>query len=264
MKIFNIIAAAGLALGLAACSQHAQKQELTFVQYNVGVFAKYDSSSVEAVAAAVREMGAVAVTLNELDSCTSRTGNVDQLAAFADEMGGWNHHYAAAMPYKGGAYGVGVAAAPELKVVRTDRIALPKLDGYEPRAVSVVEFEDFVLCSTHLDLTLESQLGQVEVINQYMDSVYVESDKPVFLGGDFNCEPDSEPVAVLKQTWELLTPVTFSYPSDAPCKCIDFIFVRPQGRKVEVVSTEIPATLKTADLATASDHLPVMLKVAIE
>ena len=61
MKIFNIIAAAGLALGLAACSQQAQ--ELTFVQYNVGVFAKYDSSSVEAVAAAVREMGAVAVTL---------------------------------------------------------------------------------------------------------------------------------------------------------------------------------------------------------
>lgn len=262
MKIFNIIAAAVLALGLAACSQKAQ--ELTFVQYNVGVFAKYDSSSVAAVANAVREMGAVAVTLNELDSCTARTGNIDQLAAFADEMGGWNHHYAAAMPYKGGAYGVGVAAAPELKVVRTDRVALPKLDGREPRAVSIIEFEDFVLGSTHLDLTLESQLGQVKAINQYMDSVYCDSKKPIFLGGDFNCFPDSEPVALLKESWTLLTPVTVSFPSHAPDRCIDFIFVRPNGCKVTVNETSIPQTLQTADLATASDHLPVMLKVTIE
>ena len=263
MKLSHILSAVCLTLCLVACHQ-PQAQKYTIVQYNVGAFSKYDSSSVEHIARAVKEMAADAVTLNEVDSCTTRTGVVDQLAAFAGEMGEWSHHYAAAMPYKGGAYGVGVAGKPELEVLRTDRIALPKLDGREPRAVAVVEYKDFVLCSTHLDLTLESQLGQVEAINHYMDSVYADCGKPVFIGGDFNAFPYSEPIALMQKSWELLTPVTNSFPSHAPDRCIDYIFVRPNGKKVSVEATEIPVALRTADLATASDHLPVVLTVTIE
>lgn len=262
MKTSNIIAAVCLVLGLIACQP--QPQKYAFVQYNVGAFSKYDGSSIDAIARVVKELKADAVTFNEVDSCTRRTGNVDQMKAFAESMGDWNQFYAAAMPFRGGAYGVGVASSPDLKVVRTDRIALPKLNGYEPRAVAVVEYKDFVLCSTHLDLTLESQLGQVKVLNHYMDSLYADCGKPVFLGGDFNCFPDSEPVALLKETWTLLTPETVSFPSHAPDRCIDYIFVRPNGRKVTVKETSIPQALQTADLATASDHLPVVLTVAIE
>ena len=263
MRITGIIAAVCLLTALAGC-QPKEKSTLTLVQYNVGVFDKYDNSSVESVARAVKEMSADAVTFNEVDSCTTRTGSVDQMAAFAEAMGGWNQHYASAMPYKDGAYGVGVAASPGLKVVKKDKVSLPKLDGKEPRAVAVVEFEDFVLCSTHLDLTLASQLGQIEVINHYVDSVYAGSGKPVFLGGDFNCFPESEPIAELKKTWTLLTPETFTFPSDAPDRCIDYIFVRPHGKKVAVEATEIPQALQTSDLTTASDHLPVLLKVTLE
>ena len=136
--------------------------------------------------------------------------------------------------------------------------------GVHIRAVAVVEYKDFVLCSTHLDRTLESQLGQVEAINHYMDSLYADCGKPVFLGGDFNCFPDSEPVALLKKSWALLSPVTFSFPSHAPDRYIDYIFVRPNGRKVTVKEASIPQTLQSADLATASDHLPVVLTVAID
>ena len=96
------------------------------------------------------------------------------------------------------------------------------------------------------------------------DSVYANAGKPVFLGGDFNCFPDSEPIAELQKTWTLLTPVTNSFPSHAPNRCIDYIFVRENGRKVTVEATSIPETLETADLATASDHLPVALTVTIE
>ena len=141
---------------------------------------------------------------------------------------------------------------------------LPKLDGREDRALAVVEFKDFVMCSTHLDLTLESQLGQIEAINQYVDSLYAESGKPVFLAGDFNNFPGSEPIVLMEQTWTLLTPAEFTFPSHAPDRCIDYIFVKPNGKNVTVESTAIPQTLQTADLATASDHLPVVLKVTIE
>lgn len=261
MKLSHILSASCMALGLIACQPQAQK--FTIVQYNVGSFSKYDGSSIEAIALAAKEMGADAVTANEVDSCTTRTGKVDQLAALAGAMGNWNHHYAAAMPYKGGAYGVGVVSEPGLKVLRTDRIALPKLDGREPRAVAVVEYKDFVLCSTHLDLTLESQLGQIEVLNHYMDSVYADCGKPVFIGGDFNAFPDSEPIALMQKTWQLLTPVTNSFPSHAPDRCIDYVFVRPNGKKVTVEAAEIPVALQTVDLAIASDHLPVALTVTI-
>ena len=262
MKTSNIIAAVCLVLGLIACQP--QPQKYTFVQYNVGAFSKYDSSSVEHIARAVKEMAADVVTFNEVDSCTTRTGEVDQMDAFAQEMGGWHQYYAAAMPYKGGAYGVGVAGKPEFEVLRTDRIALPKLNGREPRAVAVVEYKDFVLCSTHLDLTVEAQLGQIETLNHYMDSLYADCGKPVFLGGDFNAFPDSEPIAMMKKAWELLTPVTYSFPSHAPDRCIDYIFVRSGGKKITVEAAQIPVTLNTADVATATDHLPVVLTVAIE
>jgi endonuclease/exonuclease/phosphatase family metal-dependent hydrolase len=273
MKITRLLAAAITLLVIVGCGQQTKasqakseqtKVSLTLVQYNVGAFSKYDDSGVDAIVKAIKEIGADAVTLNEVDSCTTRTGCVDQLAAFAQSMGGWNHHYAAAMPYKGGAYGVGVASDPELKVVRTDKIALPRLDGREPRAVSVVEFEDFVLASTHLDLTVSSQLGQIEVINHYMDSVYKDSSKPVFIGGDFNCEPGSEPLLLMEKTWELLSVTTNSYPAEAPRKCIDFIYVRPNGRTVTVTESKIPTDLTTVSLPVSSDHLPVIVKLDIE
>ena len=258
-------------IGLIACESAAKKDAdtdsrevaFTMVQYNVGVFSKYTESGISAIAGAVKEMAADVVTLNELDSCTSRTGNVYQLEAFASAMGKWTYHYASAMPYKGGAYGVGVASRPDWKIIRTDKVILPKFDGNEPRALAVVEYEDFVICATHLDLTEQAQLGQVASINNYINTHYAFCKKPIFLGGDFNCIPNSKPIAYLRQSWTLLTPKTETYPSDAPKKSIDFIFVKKNGNEVVVEETSVPRNLNTVDLATASDHLPVVLKVKI-
>ena len=149
-------------MGLIACESAAKKDAdtdkskevaFTMVQYNVGVFSKYAESGIAAVAGAVKEMAADVVTLNELDSCTSRTGNVYQLEAFASAMGKWAYHYASAMPYKGGAYGVGVASRPDWKIIRTDKVILPKFDGNEPRALAVVEYEDFVICAISVTMS---------------------------------------------------------------------------------------------------------------
>lgn len=248
---------------LSSCCPE-EKSSLTLVQYNVGVFDKHDSSGTEVIARAVKEMGADAVTLNELDSCAVRTGGEYQLEAFARSMGGWNHHFAPAMPFQGGAYGVGIASDPSLKIVRTDKVALPRMNGYEPRAMSVVEYENFILASAHLDLTLEPQLAQVKVINHYMDSIYRDADKPIFIGGDFNCEPGSEPIVMMEKTWTLLSPVAYTYPSDEPRKCIDYIFARPQGRKITVRRAEVPSGLESVGLDIASDHLPVIVTLEIE
>lgn len=265
MKTSRFLVVLFLTLVLSGCRALVPvKTYVTLVQYNVGVFDKYEESGFEAIASAVREMGADAVSLNEVDSCALRTGSVDQISVFAEELGDWNKYYASAMPFNGGAYGVGIVSSPKLKVVRTDKVSLPKLNGREPRALAVVEYEEFIYASTHLDLTEESQLGQVAAINDYIDSVYPGDGKPVFLAGDFNCRPEGSTIQLVKQSWNQLTPDSFSFPSHAPDRCIDYIFVRPRGRKITVRSAEVPVNLQTADLATASDHLPVVLSVIIE
>ena len=50
---------------------------------------------------------------------------------------------------------------------------------------------------------------------------------------------------------------------DTSAAPIDFIFVKKNGNGVVVEETSVPRNLNTVDLATASDHLPVVLKVKI-
>ena len=260
LKLFFVVIAT---LGLGACSKSVPVS-VTLVHYNVGVFDKYDQSSIEAVAEVIKALDADVVSLNEVDSCTVRTGKLDQLKTFAGVMGGWNYNYASAMPYDEGAYGVGVSSSPSMEVVSMNKVALPRLDGWEPRAMAVVEYKDFVFASTHLDLTPESQKGQLKVINDYFDNLCAELQKPVVLCGDFNCEPGNEIIESFKESWTLLSPIKYSFPSTDPIKCIDYIFVRANGGSVVVNSAEIPVNVAGKWLGTVSDHLPVVVNVTIK
>lgn len=240
-------------------------KSFTLAHYNIGAIRKNADSSVRTISDVLKELQPDVVSLNEVDSCTTRTGRVDQLSELASQMGEWNSHYGAAFPFQGGAYGVGVMSRPEMRILKTDRVSLPKLTGGEARAVSVVEYEDMVFASTHIDYkSVDVQKAQIEIINNYMDSLYRSSSKPVFLCGDFNFEPDSPSMELMKESWSLLSPEDYTFPSHAPIKCIDYIFVRPQGRTVKVKKTVIPHSLQTASVATVSDHLPVAVTVCIE
>lgn len=265
MKFLNLAIVALATLSLLSCG-NTEKEVMTLrlAHYNVGAYNKTEDSSTDVIARMFREVEAEVVSVNEVDSCTTRTGVVDQLAEMSKVMGDWKCWYAAAMPYKGGAYGVGISYDPKFKVVKTDVVNLPKLTGREPRALAVVEFEDFVFASTHVDYaTVDSQLGQVAVINAYMDENYGKSGKPVFLCGDFNCEPGSEPINLMLESWTQLTPNDVTYPAVDPVKCIDYVFVRPGDCTVDVKSAEVRTKFKEGDVKTASDHLPLVVEVKI-
>lgn len=247
---------------LVSCAQN--EVELRLVHYNVGAFNKTSESSVDVIADMMREIGADVVSVNEVDSCAVRTGQVDQLAELAEKMGDWGCHYTAAMPFQGGAYGVGITYDPKLDLVKKNRVGLPKLSGSEPRVLAVTEFEDFVLATCHLDYkNEETQLGQIAVINEYVDSVYGGADKPFFLCGDFNCEPGSTPISEMQKTWTLISATDLTYPAVNSRKCIDFIFVRPRKTQVKVVGSKVYTDFTTGNVETASDHLPVVADVVI-
>ena len=233
------------------------------VTYNVGIFNKYIKDDYQLIADMMKEIDADAICMNELDNNTNRTRHVYQLKHFASLMGSWDFEYGAAMPYDGGEYGEGVTTRK--KAVNKFSVALPKGVGAEPRVLVVMEMEDYVICTSHLDhVSSEAQLEQVELITKTMKERYGDSGKPVFLGGDMNATPSSETGKLLQKDWEILTITGFgTFPSDNPSKCIDYIMQLKGTPKCEVVGSQILRWFKSGDVTKASDHLPVMLDIKL-
>ena len=211
------------------------------VTYNVGVFNKYIRDDYRLVADMMREIGADAVCLNELDSCAVRTRGVFQLERVAGLMGGWDFCYGPAMP-------------------------LPQAGGAEPRVLAVVELPRFVIATTHLDhVSAEAQVKQVREINRVMRERYGRSAKPVFLGGDLNAEPGSETLRELRRAWRVLSETDAgTYPSDGPTVCIDYFLQLDNGVACDVVDARVLDRFRAGDVSRASDHLPVMLDIKLE
>ena len=234
---------------------------IRLVQYNVGAFSKETDNSIPMIAAMMKEVGADVVSVNELDSCNTRHSN-DQLADFAKEMGGWNYRFSRAMPYRGGAYGIGVAVPDE--ILDSFTINLLQGDGSEPRACCVVETKEYVFASTHLDYRSEpAMLEQAALINSVMKEKYGSAGKPVFLSGDLNSTPESAVLAELSKEWDVLSCTNPTISAKNPRKCIDFILALKNGAKYNVKGSEVMTEFKDGDVVVASDHLPVFVDVRL-
>lgn len=246
----------------SANSTYPKGRKVTrIVQYNVGVFSKEIDNSIPMIASMMKEIGADALSLNELDSCNTRHTNY-QLADLAKEMGGWNYWFSRAMAYREGAYGVGVAVPDQ--ILNSFSVSLPKGDGSEPRACSVVETKKFVLASTHLDYTdMPSMVIQARTINEALTARYSKTKKPVFLAGDMNSTIGSEVLSELKKEWDVLSGIKNTFSATNPHECIDFILILRNGAKFKLVGSDVPVDFKEGEVGVASDHLPVYVDVKL-
>jgi len=244
-----------LPLLLLSCGKTREPVTMTLVSYNVGVFSKYEDNTVPQVADVIRGADATLVALNELDSCNRRHATF-QLKELADELGGWAYQFASAFPFAGGAYGNGVVSRD--RVISRYRVHLPKSDGSEPRSVAVVETDRCVFASVHLDYAGErSQIDQVNALNDWFRTHYAGADKPVFLCGDFNALPDSETIRLMRESWTQLSGTDFTYSTQDPHECIDYVFAYKSAAPVEVISSEV----LTTGTESFSDHFPVKVVV---
>ena len=237
------------------------KGVIRIVQYNVGVFSKELENSIPMVAAMMSEIGADALSLNELDSCTTRHDNY-QLADFAEAIGGWEYRFSRAMPYADGAYGVGIAV-PE-KILDAFTIPLPKGNGTEPRACGVVETKRYVLATTHLDYKdMPSMVIQAKTINEALAVRYAKSKKPVFLAGDMNSTAGSDVLKELEKEWDVLSCGKNTFSAHNPYERIDCILALWNGAKYTLVGSDVPVKLQGGDVEVASDHLPIFVDVKL-
>lgn len=141
---------------------------------------------------------------------------------------------------------------------------LPQGDGAEPRALVVMEFDSYVVASTHLDhVSPEAQLGQVRAITGMLEARYSGGRKPVFLCGDMNAVPGSDTMKEFELHWDVISPEENTFPSDAPDCCIDYILAMKGTGKFEVVRSAVLRDFASGDTAAASDHLPVYAEVKV-
>lgn len=237
---------------------------IRLMAYNVlrFVYDKNDPYNYQTIANMVNEKEVDAVCVNELDSFTTRSNRDYQLEKFAKELGNWDFEFGTAMPHAGGSYGEGIATKE--KAVRKYSVLLPKGVGAEPRVLVVMEMDDYVIATTHLDhVSEQARIDQVKVITEVMEREYKDSNKAVFLGGDLNATPESESIAFLKEDWTILSSLQPTFPSHSPTKCIDYIMQYNNGVKCELLHAEVIRFMKSGNPAIASDHLPVIVDVRI-
>ena len=232
------------------------------IHYGQGNDGVYD---VERLAKVIEATKPDLVALQEIDVMVERSGRVHQIRELG-KLTGMASRYGPTQHYQGGLYGNGVLSRlPILDVVIQP---LPYTEATEekvtyPRAAIAVTVEapdgkPLRLVSTHFQHNLEpDRIEQAKRINR----LFVDDEDSVrtILAGDMNALPDSAPMAILLEKWEIakdegLAPTA---PSKAPRSRIDYILTR-KGDKLSVKEARV------IDEKMASDHLPVFAVIELK
>lgn len=228
-------------------------QELTIMSYNVRNGIGMDGiRNLDRASQVIKAADADFVALQELDSVTARSGGVDVLQELASKTA-MRKTYARAIAYDGGAYGVGLLYKTDPKqmdsknVPNVSRVALPGRE--EARVLLVADFKKYVLFCTHFSLTSQDQTSSIKNIIELAKKY----EKPLFLVGDLNLEPDSEQFKQLQCYFTLLSdPTKTTCPADEPNATIDYIW-GSSNYKYDIKRSVV------IDAPIQSDHRPILV-----
>ena len=211
-KLFLILAV--LAIGATTASA----QKLRIMSYNVKNGGGKDGiKDIKRCGQLVREAQPDVVAVQEVDSVTRRN-KFYVLGRMAEAAGGYHAYYGPTIPHSGGKYGIGVLTKEPALSVAFHRLPCPK----EPRGLLVVELNKYYILCTHLSLSEPYRVESVAIIKDVVSKL---KNKPVFIAGDMNAKPHSAPIVAFKEFSQLLTDDTkYTFPSDDPRICIDYIF----------------------------------------
>ena len=202
------------------------------------------------MAKAILDCGADIVGLNEMRDQGIHKDYTPQVSTLSRLTGLSHHFFAKAIEFPNrGPYGNGLLS--RYPIVRAQSIPIPdpepqKYDGYyETRCVLKATLEGGItVLACHFGLNPDEHENAVETICRHL------TDEKCILMGDFNVLPEDpvlDPIRKrMKDTADAFPVPLLSFPSDAPERKIDYIFV---SKDVEVLAADIPAIV-------ASDHRP--------
>lgn len=211
MKKLLIILAV-LALGATT----AEAQKVRVMSYNVKNGGGMDGiKDIRRCGDLVRATQPDVVAVQEVDSVTRR--NKFYVLGRMAEQAGYHAYFGPTIPHSGGKYGIGVLSKEPALSVAFHRLPCPR----EPRGLLVVEFKNYYLLCTHLSLSEAHRVESVGIIKDVVSKL----NKPAFIAGDMNARPNSAPINAFKEFATLLSDDSkYTFPSDGPRACIDYIF----------------------------------------
>ena len=250
MKRFFTLLALSFALVCAACSPRSINARL--MCYNVHNCVGLDGVlSCERIAGIINDANVEAVALQELDSMTTRYPGHDMLSEVA-ALTDMYPTYAPTIDYRGGKYGIGVLTRE--KPLSHRQVPLPCRS--EPRALLIVELEDYYYCCTHLSLHEEDRIKSVAIIIDELSKL----DKPAIIAGDFNAQPNSYPMMAMGRKFHIFEKqgVSFTFPANEPNREIDYIALYTGGGVTAQVLEH-----RVLNAPVESDHAPMVAEVII-
>ncbi|WP_162795570.1 endonuclease/exonuclease/phosphatase family protein, partial [Nonomuraea lactucae] len=164
--------------------------------------------------------------------------------------------------------GVAVLAGPRVRVVHGESHLLRFYAGLQPRglAIAVVEVDGARLAvgSTHLDLNDAARVRHAGEAMELMRRASAGFGAATVLGGDFNERPHQPAWRYLADQLVDCYPAApvgdgFTFTARNPRARIDAVFAARGTRVVSCGGADAP----TADLAGASDHLPVVAELGV-
>ena len=238
-----------LAMALSAFSQ----DYLKLMSYNVRNTKGMDGiRNLQRVANVIINEAPDVVAVQELDSMTTRSNQQYVLGELAERTQ-MHATYAPAISFQGGKYGIGILSKETPLNIRT----YPLPGREEARMLLVAEFENYFFACTHLSLTEEDRLASLDIIK----SSVVKSNKPYFLAGDLNDQPDSKFIQALQQDFQVLTHIKKpTFPAPEPTETIDYIAAWKHGS-----NDFANLSAQVLEEPVASDHRPlsVQLRMAL-
>lgn len=232
------------------------QETLRILAYNIRHGLGMDEQiDLQRTAQVIRRLDPDIVALQEVDRRAERTGGVDQ-ATVLGELTGMHAVFGDFMDYQGGQYGMALLSKYPIEATANHRLP----EGREPRSALAATIRvgesgtEVIVVGIHLYATAEERYAQASRIVD----IYENEKRPVILAGDFNSTPDSEVMALLRQSWTIPAKGGdhLTFPSTEPNREIDFIIYRPRERFEVVESRVIHEPI-------ASDHQPVLLEVVV-
>lgn len=215
-----------------------------------------DKIDLEYIAKVVLASGADIVGIQEVDIRVSRSLHVDQ-AKRLGELTGMNYFFSKGIDLEQGEYGTLILT--KHKIVAHRRYDLPMPRKSENRSLAIVDVElpngrVVSLANTHLDLYEENRLAQAAYINELAEWYT----NPLFLIGDLNAKPASEPIQILEDKFVRNVDTNGpTFPNVNASTEIDYIMLT-RKTKFKWLSYH------TLDESYGSDHLPLFAEVEIE
>ena len=241
-----LLAAAAL---ISATASFAQVRLMSYnIRNGVGMD---DVRNLDRTASVISRIAPDAVAVEEVDSVTGRSGGVYVLGALAEKLG-MHATYSPAIDYDGGRYGIGLLSRTEPLSVK--RLPLPGRE--EERTILIAEFPEYVYCVTHLSLTEADRDASLPIIIEAVKGF----DKPVFMAGDFNSQPNEPFMVHLQKDFTVLNDMkAFTFPASNPTETIDYIVeLRRDGAKGSTVNVA-----EVVNAPVESDHRPILVTVTL-